>query len=195
MTRAPYNNAEIIDLNEGDDGFDDIRKRIRAAVEEAKQLETESFRIYETTNLKVLENRSCREPTCASSHHCHMQFFRQVLSPLGMYNCPVYRNQPHGCVGPKDAYATTDEYDATRGRTAGLIESFDAHHECREVTCLYNHVNWWIEDLVRHPEEARRDRGGGSRRRSRTSSSRSGSACPRSGATRTTCASPGRPSR
>ncbi|MHC4450966.1 MAG: hypothetical protein ACYS0E_12650, partial [Planctomycetota bacterium] len=152
LTRAPYNNAEIVDLNEGDDGFDDIRKRIRAAVEEAKKLETESFRIYETTNLKVLENRSA-ENYMRQPHHCHMQFFRQVLSPLGMYNCPVYRNQPHGCVGPKDAYATSDEYDATRGRTAGLIQSFDAHHECREVTCLYNHVNWWIEDLVRHPEK------------------------------------------
>jgi wyosine [tRNA(Phe)-imidazoG37] synthetase (radical SAM superfamily) len=152
LTRAPYNNAEIVDLNEGDDGFDDIRKRIRAAVEEAKKLETESFRIYETTNLKVLENRSA-ESYMRQPHHCHMQFFRQVLSPLGMYNCPVYRNQPHGCVGPKDAYATSDEYDATRGRTAGLIQSFDAHHECREVTCLYNHVNWWIEDLVRHPEK------------------------------------------
>jgi hypothetical protein len=21
------------------------------------------------------------------------------------------------------------------------------------VTCLYNHVNWWIEDLIQHPEK------------------------------------------
>ncbi len=26
-------------------------------------------------------------------------------------------------------------------------------HECREVTCLYNHVNWWIEDLIRNPDK------------------------------------------
>ncbi|MEM8883437.1 MAG: radical SAM protein [Planctomycetota bacterium] len=152
LTRAPYNNAEIVDLREDDDGFDDIRRRIRAAVEESKQLETDTFRIYETTNLKVLENRSFRNYT-QQPHHCHMQFFRQVLSPLGMYNCPVYRNQPHGQVGPKDAYADVDGYDATRARTAGLVESFDANHQCREVTCLYNHVNWWIEDLVAHPEK------------------------------------------
>jgi len=152
LTRAPENNAEIVDLHEGDDGFDDVRRRIRAAVDEAKKLETGRFRVYETTNLKVLENRSAADYR-EQPRHCHMQFFRQVLSPLGMYNCPVYRNQPHGRVGPKEAYATEAEYDATRARTAALIESFDAHHECREVTCLYNHVNWWMEDLVRNPEK------------------------------------------
>jgi len=152
LTRAPYNNAEIVDIREDDDGFDDVRARIRAAVEEARKLETGRFSVYETTNLKVLENRSFRDYT-EQPHRCHMQWFRQVLSPLGMYNCPVYRNQPHGCVGPKDAYATDEEYDKTRVRTAQQIDNFDAHHECREVTCLYNHVNWWIEHLVKNPEE------------------------------------------
>jgi hypothetical protein len=152
LTRAPYNNAEIVDIKEQDDGFDEVRRRIRAAVEEAKKLETDTFRIYETTNLKVLENRSFRDYT-QQPHHCHMQFFRQVLSPLGMYNCPVYRNQPHGRVGEKEAYAAQENYDSTRANTAGLIDTFDAHHQCREVTCLYNHVNWWMEDLIERPEK------------------------------------------
>ena len=152
LNRAPYNNAEIVDLKEDDDGFDEIRRRIRANVDEAKTLETESFRIYETTNLKVLENRSFRD-YMEQPRNCHMQFFRQVLSPLGMYNCPVYRNQEHGKVGPKDAYADEAQYDRTRATTGGLIESFNAHEQCREVTCLYNHVNWWIEDLIAHPEK------------------------------------------
>ena len=39
------------------------------------------------------------------SRQCHMQFFRQVLSPLGLYNCPVYRNQDHGRLGDKNAVA------------------------------------------------------------------------------------------
>ena len=80
-----------------------------------------------------------------------MQFFRQVLSPLGMYNCPVYRNQPHGQVGGKEAYATPDAQEATRGETARLIRTFDATTQCREVTCLYNHANWWIEELIEEP--------------------------------------------
>ena len=80
-----------------------------------------------------------------------MQFFRQVLSPLGMYNCPVYRNQPHGFIGTKEAYADSEHDRETRKKTAELIRSFDATTECSEVTCLYNHVNWWLESLIENP--------------------------------------------
>jgi hypothetical protein len=70
-----------------------------------------------------------------------------------MYNCPVYRNQPHGRLGGKEAYATPENYRETRKATARLIAEFDASQECREVTCLYNHANWWMEALIEHPEK------------------------------------------
>jgi hypothetical protein len=82
-----------------------------------------------------------------------MQFFRQILSPLGVYNCPVYRNQPHGRVNDKGGYAGPDRSAESLANTAKLIQKFDATYQCREVTCLYNHVNWWLEDLIRHPEK------------------------------------------
>jgi molybdenum cofactor biosynthesis enzyme MoaA len=152
LTRAEANNAEIVDLKESAASFDEVVARIRASVDEAKRYETDAFRVYETTNLKVLENRSYRNYT-RQPHTCHMQFFRQVLSPLGMYNCPVYRNQPHGQVGDKEAYASDESYERTRRQTAERIAHFDATVECQEVTCLYNHANWWIEDLIAHPEK------------------------------------------
>ena len=31
--------------------------------------------------------------------------------------------------------------------------NFNAAVECKEVTCLYNHVNWFIEDLIEHPDK------------------------------------------
>ena len=151
LTRAPDNNAEIVDLKESNRDFDAIIARIRASVDRAKTLETEDFRVYEATNLKVLENRSYKNYT-QQPHRCHMQFFRQVLSPLGMYNCPVYRNQPHGFVGTKEAYAEEESYRGTLTQTARLIREFDATTECSEVTCLYNHVNWWLEGLIKNPE-------------------------------------------
>ena len=150
LTRAEENNAEVVDLREHHRNFDATVAQLRAAVDEAKKLATDRFRVIETTNLKVLENGSFATYS-EQPHECHMQFFRQVLSPLGMYNCPVYRNQPHGKVGHKNAYATGDAFDETRGSTANLIKTFDAHHQCREVACLYNHANWWIEDLIAHP--------------------------------------------
>jgi hypothetical protein len=151
LTRAERNNAEIVDLQDTETTFDGIVARIRAEVDEAKKLATPEFRVYESTNLKVLENRSYRNYT-EQPHNCHMQFFRQVLSPLGMYNCPVYRNQPHGRLGDNAAYAAPRAYNETRRETGVRIRTFDATNECREVTCLYNHANWWIEGLIEHPE-------------------------------------------
>ena len=34
-----------------------------------------------------------------------------------------------------------------------LLDVFDAAEQCKEVTCLYNEVNWWLEDLINHPEK------------------------------------------
>ncbi|MBN1441776.1 MAG: radical SAM protein [Planctomycetes bacterium] len=152
LTRAERNHAEIVDLRDTDRHFDDVISTIRARVDEAKKLDDERFKVYESTNLKVLENRSYRNYTQQPAT-CHMQFFRQVLSPLGTYNCPVYRNQPHGRIGDKDAYASEERSLETRSSLARLIDTFDASRECSEVTCLYNHVNWWIEDLIRSPEK------------------------------------------
>ena len=82
-----------------------------------------------------------------------MQYFRQVLSPLGVFNCPVYRHVPQALLGEKHAYATEDGLVATQKNTLRLIEAFDASQECKDVTCLYNHANWFIEDLIKHPEK------------------------------------------
>ena len=84
---------------------------------------------------------------------CHMQFFRQILSPLGTYNCPVYRNQPHGKLGEKDGYSDAEGYSGVRDTCTSMIHDFNATKECENVTCLYNHVNWWFEDLIKHPEK------------------------------------------
>ena len=32
--------------------------------------------------------------------------------------------------------------------SGAILERFDAAEECKEVTCLYNAVNWWIEDRI-----------------------------------------------
>lgn len=152
LTRAPENNAEIVDLRETDDHFDRVLDRIREMILEARKFETDKFRVVESTNLRVLENRS-HQQFMEQPRQCHMQFFRQVLSPLGLYNCPVYRNQEHGRINDKEGYTTLDSYQKSLSNTATLIRGFNATHECREVTCLYNHVNWWIEDLIENPEK------------------------------------------
>lgn len=151
LTRAERNNAEIVELTQDEQKVDPIMAKIRERVDEAKQLGGEGFRVIESTNLKVLENGSYKDYT-DQPKNCHMQFFRQVLSPLGIFNCPVYRHVPQAEIGAKHGYATPEDMLESQRSTLKLIETFDASTECREVTCLYNHVNWYIEGLIDHPE-------------------------------------------
>ena len=153
LTRAEVNNAEIVDLKQTEDHFEQIKKTIRANLDEARTLENESFRVYATTNLKVLLE-GISDQYMNQPRQCHMQYFRQVLSPLGLYNCPVYRNQPHGRLNDLDGYSSKDRFEETLQNTTQKINTFNSTCECREVTCLYNPVNWWIEELIDQPEKA-----------------------------------------
>ena len=124
---------------------------VEGIVDEAVTLETDDFRVHRSTGLKALLEGQIQKLE-KQPQQCHMQFFRQVLSPLGLYNCPVYRNQDHGKLGDKNAVSDIDAYDATRGVAANLIRDFNATTNCEKVTCLYNDVNWWIEGLIQNPE-------------------------------------------
>ncbi len=152
LTRDELNNAEVIGVVSRQEVMKQVVAGIVEQIELAKQLETPTFRVIETTGLKAMTRgqspRLARQP-----RECHMQFFRQVLSPLGLYNCPVYRNQPHGQLGDKHANADAAGFDQTRRRTAERIAHFNATTTCEKVTCLYNDVNWWIESLIANPQE------------------------------------------
>ncbi len=152
LVRADENNAEIVDIAGQAGRVTDVMGAIRQQLELSKRLETDAFRVVESTNLRVLANNSFRSYT-RQPQQCHMQLFRQVLSPLGLFNCPVYRHVDRARIGDKHSYADDASVAAAQASTARLIQGFDAAHECREVTCLYNHANWFVEDLIRHPEK------------------------------------------
>jgi Radical SAM superfamily len=147
LTRARENNAETVGLAREEDRLPAILAEIRAQLDRARELAGDGFSVVESTNLRVFENGSYRDFS-HQPHQCHMQFFRQVLSPLGVFNCPVYRNVDNARIGGRHAYATPEGFAEALGSTAGLIERFDAATECREVTCLYHHANWLIEELI-----------------------------------------------
>ncbi|MGI9289690.1 MAG: radical SAM protein [Gammaproteobacteria bacterium] len=165
LTRSPVNNAEVVGNKNDAAGltFDQALEKIRTSIDHCKQYETDTFKVTESTNLRVLENGTADNYT-QQPKTCHMQFFRQVLSPLGIFNCPVYRHQHHARLGNKHDYETIEMFEKTLNNTEDLLDNFDATKECKEVTCLYNDVNWWLEDLVNNPEkldqlDAAKDRG------------------------------------
>lgn len=152
LVRAEENNAEVVGIDGQPGHVVDVMGAIRQQLEWARRFETPAFRVVESTNLRVLANNSWRS-YARQPQQCHMQLFRQVLSPLGLFNCPVYRHVDQAKIGGKHAWADDASVAATQEGTARLIQGFDASHECREVTCLYNHANWFVEDLIRHPEK------------------------------------------
>jgi organic radical activating enzyme len=143
--------AEVMDPQAAED-IERAIARIRAEVDKAKELETATFKVRVSTNLRVLEEGSWREFT-HQPRVCHMQALRQVLTPMGTFNCPAHRGVEKARIGGTDAYADEAMAQITAGQLGDLMDRFDASHECREVTCLYNGVNWWLEKMVEDPRD------------------------------------------
>ncbi|MDO8460023.1 MAG: radical SAM protein [Nanoarchaeota archaeon] len=152
ITRSPETGSETIQINDSHGGYNAIMKNIKMSIEEAGKLEDENFKIIESSNMHSLERREDHDYT-KQPKNCHATFFRQVLSPLGLFNCPIYRNVPEAKIADKDAYSSLEAYNSTRAKTMMQILNFDAAQRCSTVTCAYNPLNWFIEDLVQHPEK------------------------------------------
>jgi hypothetical protein len=129
-----------------------VVQRIRAEVDRAKEHADENFDVYVSTNLAMLEDGSWKNLT-AQPQTCHMQALRQVLTPMGLYNCPAHRGVEKALIGGKAAYKDEETARTTADGLAGILKEFDASHECRQVTCLYNDVNWWIERMIEDPRD------------------------------------------
>jgi hypothetical protein len=142
--------AEVMDPQKAQQGIAEVVARIRREVDAAKQFADERFSVYESINLRVLEQGSWRDYT-RQPRTCHMQALRQVLTPTGLYNCPAHRGVEKAKIEERAAFAGAAAADASAGQVGAILERFDASHECREVTCLYNGVNWWLEKLVHDP--------------------------------------------
>jgi pyruvate-formate lyase-activating enzyme len=144
-----YGGAETIHLPSGDgSGGRTPFERIREQLARAKELEDDGYRVFESVNLLALEDDAELEQSRRQPRVCRMHLLRQVLTAVGVFGCPVYRNNPKDKVEGALAYRSVDDFLVTRRRAYELMESFDASHECRNVTCLYNSTNWWLEDLA-----------------------------------------------
>jgi organic radical activating enzyme len=144
--------AEVMDPSTTRDQQSRVVARIREQVDRAQALAGDGFTVRVSTNLRVLEAGSWRDYTKQPAT-CHMQALRQVVTPMGAFNCPAHRGVEKARVGGVDAYADAAMARLTAGQLSDLMDRFDASLECREVTCLYNGVNWWLEKMIEDPRE------------------------------------------
>jgi hypothetical protein len=144
--------AEVMTPGRAGEALEDVVARVRAGVERARRLAGHGFDVHVSTNLRVLLQGNWRDFTVQPTR-CHVQAFRQVLSPAGLFNCPAHRSVEKARLGDGDAYADAAAARRTGARLADLMDRFDASRECRDVTCLYNGVNWWLEKMTLDPRE------------------------------------------
>ena len=139
--------AEVMNPSHTSEDTRVVVRRIRGEISKAREGAGESFEIYESTNLRSLEEGTWRKYT-RQPKTCHMQALRQVLTPTGVFNCPAHRGVDKALLAPADGYAGATNAEATGRGLARILDEFDASVECKEVTCLYHDTNWWIEGLV-----------------------------------------------
>jgi hypothetical protein len=124
-----------------------ILKEIKINLHKAKNIVDERIRILESVNLQAMMNKEVdqlkRQPK-----RCHMQFFRTVVTPSGIFHCPAFRGVRKAKIAESDGYVTESKFDQSLKSTARSISAFNAEDECKVVGCFYHHVNWWLEKFT-----------------------------------------------
>ena len=130
---------------------DEIVDQIKMHLQEAKRLAGDQVKILESSNLKAMLNQETdqikRQPK-----KCHMQFFRTVVTPFGIFHCPAFRGVEEAKIGEPDGYLSEKKLKESLKRTAESIITFNAEEECKDVGCFYNRTNWWLEEFIHSKE-------------------------------------------
>ena len=121
--------------------------RLRTNLDQAKRTADGRIAILQSVNLQALLAGQVADLK-VQPRTCHMQFFRTVMTPAGVYHCPAFRGIDKARVAGPLGYAGRDRFVETVDRVEQSIGSFDAARECHEVACFYHHVNWWVDRLV-----------------------------------------------
>ncbi len=130
----------------------EIVDQIQINLQEARHFAGDQVKILESPNLKAVLNQETdrikRQPK-----RCHLQFFRTVVSPFGIFHCPAFRGVEGARIGESDGYLSETKFKESVKKTAQSIRTFDAEEECKEVGCFYNRTNWWLEEVIRSKED------------------------------------------
>jgi len=125
---------------------------IRTNLGKARTVAGDRIRILESVNLKAMLNEETGQIK-KQPRRCHMQFFRTVVTPSGIFHCPAFRGVEKAKVGESDGYVSDVTFGESLSRTATSLRTFDAEKECQVVGCFYHHTNWWLENLIESDQD------------------------------------------
>jgi MoaA/NifB/PqqE/SkfB family radical SAM enzyme len=124
-----------------------IIEDIRFNLQKGKRFLDGEVKILESVNLRAMMNQEIVEIK-RQPKKCHMQFFRTVVSPSGIFHCPAFRGVGKAKIAESDGYVTEHKFEESLQTLARSITAFDAEEECKVVACFYHHVNWWLANFI-----------------------------------------------
>jgi hypothetical protein len=154
LIRWSESQRETLLKNVGKTREEEIIDQIKIHLKEAKHFTGDRVKILESSNLKAMLNRETNQIK-KQPKKCHMQFFRTVVTPFGIFHCPAFRGVEEARIGESRGYLSERKLKETLKRTATSILTFDAEDECKDVGCFYNRANWWLEQVIHSKEEVR----------------------------------------
>jgi wyosine [tRNA(Phe)-imidazoG37] synthetase (radical SAM superfamily) len=151
LIRGEESQRETLLQNVGPSKESEIAKEIKIQLQMAREIAGDQVKILESSNLKAMLDQET-ERIKRQPKRCHMQFYRTVVSPFGIFHCPAFRGVEIARIADKDGYLTDKKFKQSLKSVAKSILAFDAEEECKEVGCFYNETNWWLERLIQSKE-------------------------------------------
>ena len=128
-----------------------IRETIQENLKTVQDAVQNNLKILTSVNLRALLSNQLAELK-NQPERCHMQFFNTVITPTGIFRCPAFRGVDQAKIGPCEGYSSQPNFEKTAQNLAREIKAYDSHQECSVVACFYNHVNWWVENIIKSPD-------------------------------------------
>jgi len=151
LIRAEESQRETLLQNVAPSTESQIAKEIKTQLQMAREIAGDKVKILESSNLKAILDKET-ERIKHQPKRCHMQFYRTVVSPFGIYHCPAFRGVEIARIAEKDGYLTDNKFRQSLKSVAQSILDFDAEQECKDVGCFYNETNWWLETFIQSKE-------------------------------------------
>jgi MoaA/NifB/PqqE/SkfB family radical SAM enzyme len=152
LVRWNESHRETLLKNVGETKEEEIIDQIKTYLQEAKRAAGDQVKILESSNLRAMLNRET-DQIKKQPKRCHLQFFRTVVTPFGIFHCPAFRGVEEARIGEPDGYLSETKLRETLIRGAKSILTFDAKEECKDVGCFYNRTNWWLEEFIHSKED------------------------------------------
>lgn len=131
-------------------------KEIKVEIKKAKKIEDENFKVIESINLLCFYDKNLKKAMQKQPKICHVQFFRSVIIPAGVFGCSLWRGFNTTKIANTNHKIDKIYYQKLYQNRDKLLHSFNAQKNCKAVSCLYAPLNCWIDGLIKSPAKIKK---------------------------------------